>query len=252
MREAACPPTCGRHVSLCRKVRLPVSPRPFAFLALALLLAAAGPLPAPAAGPVGKAPPPPSAAPSTQPSTPGADAADLRRVEDYLNGVRTLQSRFIQVAPDGRQATGTFYLSRPGKMRLEYDPPIRDFVVADGLFLFFWDGEMAQQSSAPIGSTLADFILRKDFTLSGDVTVRGVTRSPGVLEITLSETKDPGKGTITLVFEDQPLKLRKWRVVDAQGLTTEVGLLDPRVGVPLDRNLFYFREPEREDRWGRN
>lgn len=171
------------------------------------------------------------------------DIADLKRVETYLNGVRTLQSRFVQVAPDGRQATGTFYLSRPGRMRLEYDPPITDFVVADGLFLFYWDGQMRQQSNTPIGSTLADFILRKEFTLSGDVTVKDVHRAPGVLEVTLFETRDSGKGAITLVFEDRPLTLRKWRVLDAQGLTTEVGLMNPRFGVPLDRELFYFREP---------
>lgn len=188
-----------------------------------------------------------SAAPPAAPALSAQDRSDMKRVEDYLNGVKTLQSKFVQVAPDGRQATGTFYLSRPGKMRLEYDPPIKDFVVADGLFLFYWDGEMRQQSSAPIGTTLADFILRKDFALSGDITVRQVERPPGALEITLFETKDAGKGVITLVFEDKPMQLRRWRVVDAQGLTTEVGLINPRVDVPLDRDLFYFREPARND-----
>ncbi|MGQ9366349.1 LolA family protein [Azospirillum sp. ST 5-10] len=184
-----------------------------------------------------------AAAPRAAPLT-AEERADLGRVEAYLNGVRTLQSRFVQVNPDGRQVAGTFYLSRPGRMRLEYDPPIKDFIVADGLMLFYWDSEMKQQSNTPIGSTLADFILRKDIALSGDVTVIDVQHEPGVLEVSLVETKDPGKGVLTLVFEDRPLNLRKWRVLDAQGLVTEVGLLNPRVGVPLDRDLFYFRTPE--------
>lgn len=184
--------------------------------------------------------PPAVAAPAPLTAT---DRADLDRIERYLNGVRTLKSKFIQVAPSGRQATGTFYLSRPGKMRLEYDAPVKDFVVADGLFLFYWDAEMRQPSNTPIGSTLADFILRKDIRLSGDVTVQDVARGAGLLEVTLTETGDPGKGSITLIFEDHPLALRKWRVLDAQGLTTEVGLIDPQVGIPLDRDLFYFREP---------
>lgn len=192
------------------------------------------------------APAAPATAAPAPPALSAQDRNDIARVEEYLNGVKTLQSKFMQVAPDGRQATGTFYLSRPGKMRLEYDAPIRDFIVADGLFLFYWDAEMRQQSSTPIGSTLADFILRKEFRLSGDVTVTEVERADGVLEVTLAETKDPGKGTITLIFQDRPLQLRKWRVLDAQGLTTEVGLINPRAGVPLDRDLFYFREPARE------
>ncbi|WP_035693750.1 LolA family protein [Azospirillum halopraeferens] len=188
-----------------------------------------------------------AAAPQRAPLT-AAERGELERVERYLNEVRTMQSRFVQVNPDGRQVAGTFYLARPGRMRLEYDPPIRDFIVADGLMLFYWDGEMRQQSSTPIGSTLADFILRRNIALSGDVTVTDVLAAPGVLEVSLVETKDPGKGVLTLVFEDRPLNLRKWRVLDAQGLVTEVGLLNPRVGVPLDRNLFYFAVPEADRR----
>jgi outer membrane lipoprotein-sorting protein len=173
------------------------------------------------------------------------DMADIARVEEYLDGVRTLKSRFIQIT-GGRQATGTFYLSRPGRMRLEYDPPAKDFVVADGVSLVYWDGEMNQQSDAPIGSTLADFILRKDLKLSGDIGVTGVARGPGAIEIGLTETKDAGKGTLTLVFEDRPLRLRKWRVLDAQGTTTEVALLNPQFGVALERGLFVFHDPRGE------
>ncbi len=171
------------------------------------------------------------------------ERAVVARVEDYLNSVKTLQSKFVQAAPDGRQATGAFYLSRPGKMRLVYDPPVEDFVVADGRMLFYWDSEMEQDSSAPIGSTLADVILRENLKLSGDVTVTDVARQPGVVEVTLHETKDPGKGQITLVFEDRPLVLRQWRVRDAQGLVTTVGLLNPAMGVALDPGMFYFRRP---------
>ena len=136
-------------------------------------------------------------------------------------------------------------------MRLEYDPPLKDFIVADGSFVFYWDGEMRQQSSAPIGSTLADFILRKNIRLSGDVTVTDVFQAPGVIEVSLLETKDPGKGTLTLVFEDRPFQLRKWRVLDAQGMTTEVALLNPRTDVTFDREMFYFKEPTRGSDYGR-
>lgn len=187
---------------------------------------------------------PAAAAPKGQPLTP-EDHAAVTEAEQYLNGVRTLQSAFIQVAPNGRQIGGTFSLSRPGRMRLEYEPPVKDFVIADGTIVTYWDGEMEQQSSAPIGSTLAAFILRPDIRLSGDVTVTGVFRTPGAVEVTLLETKDPGKGTLTLVFEDKPFQLRKWRVVDAQGLTTEVALLNPKPGVQFPSDFFYFKEPAR-------
>lgn len=201
------------------------------------------------------APPDASAAPATATATAtlsAQDKATIAQVEQYLNGVQSLQSKFIQVAPDGRQASGTFYLSRPGKMRLEYDKPIKDFVVADGAFIFYWDGEMRQQSSAPIGTTLADFILRKTIHLSGDVTITNVFQTPGVVEVSLVETKEAGKGTMTLVFEDHPFQLRKWRVLDAQGLTTEVALLNPRTDVTFDSSLFYFKEPKTGSDYGKS
>ncbi|WP_042696329.1 outer membrane lipoprotein carrier protein LolA [Azospirillum sp. B506] len=193
-----------------------------------------------------------AAAPATPVSLSAQDQAVVAKVEEYLNGITTLQSKFLQVAPNGRQATGTFYLWRPGRMRLEYDRPLKDFIVADGSFVFYWDGEMRQQSSAPIGSTLADFILRKTIRLSGDVTVTDVYQAPGVIEVTLLETKDAGKGSLTLVFEDRPFQLRKWRVLDAQGLTTEVALMNPRTDVTFDREMFYFKEPARGSDFGRN
>ncbi|HYF85202.1 outer membrane lipoprotein carrier protein LolA [Azospirillum sp.] len=191
------------------------------------------------------------AAPAAPVSLSAQDQAIVAKVEEYLNDITTLQSKFLQVAPNGRQATGTFYLWRPGRMRLEYDRPLKDFIVADGSFVFYWDGEMRQQSSAPIGSTLADFILRKNIRLSGDVTVTEVFQAPGVIEVSLLETKDPGKGTLTLVFEDRPFQLRKWRVLDAQGMTTEVALLNPRTDVAFDREMFYFKEPARGSDFGR-
>lgn len=54
------------------------------------------------------------------------------------------------------------------------------------------------------------------------------------------------------MFEDRPFQLRKWRVLDAQGLTTEVALLNPRTDVTFDREMFYFKEPARGSDFGRN
>lgn len=207
-----------------------------AFLAVALLTGAGAPAGAADLNFGGAAP---SGAVALSP----AEQADIARIEQYLNSVKTLHAKFIQTAHDGRQTGGQFYLSRPGKMRLVYDLPIADFVVADGTFIFYWDAEMRQQSSAPIGSSLADVILRKDVKLSGDVTVKALARLPGALEATLVETADAGKGEITLIFQDKPLTLIRWRVRDAQGLTTEVGLLDAKFGTKLNPDLFIFREP---------
>ena len=50
-----------------------------------------------------------------------AARADIARVETYLNRLRTLKGRFLQVASTGSLAEGTVYLSRPGRLRFEYE-----------------------------------------------------------------------------------------------------------------------------------
>lgn len=204
---------------------------------LGLLAAAALSLPTVAAPTKGKAPPPPALSAEEQ--------ARLPAVEAYLNDIRSLKSQFIQSSDDGAaMATGTFQLLRPGRMRIDYAEN-GNYIVADGRFVYFWDAEVKEQQNAPIGSTLADFLLRDNIRLSGDVTVTRMGQDDGVLEVTLVQTKEPGQGSLTLVFEEKPFSLRKWRVLDAQGRTTEVALQNPQFGVSLDKDQFYFRESGR-------
>lgn len=202
-----------------------------------LLAAALLSLPVAAAPAKGKAPPPPVLS--------AEDQARLPAIEAYLNDIRSLKSQFIQSSDDGGAlATGTFQLLRPGRMRIDYDGN-GNYIVADGRFVYFWDAEVKEQQNAPIGSTLADFLLRDQIRLSGDVTITHFGHDDGVLEVTLVQTKEPGQGSLTLVFEDKPFGLRKWRVLDAQGHTTEVALQNPQFGVSLDKDLFYFRDAGR-------
>ena len=51
-------------------------------------------------------------------------------------------------------------------------------------------------------------------------------------------TASPGDGSLTLIFSDQPVALRSWNVVDAQGRETRVDLYDIVLGQPLPQSLF--------------
>ncbi len=185
----------------------------------------------------------PATAEKAPPLTP-ADRADLVRAQKYLNGIGTLQSRFLQASSNGAYAEGTLTLSRPGKMRLEYDPPVPMLIVADGTWLIYKDLELDQISYLPLNSTPAGIIVREKMSFFDDeVTVMKVERGPGVLAVTVTG-KDPDEGTMTLVFSDKPLALKKWIVVDPQGVKTSVSLLSSRYGMSVDSKLFVVKQPE--------
>jgi outer membrane lipoprotein-sorting protein len=203
-----------------------------AFLRVALLAAAVGALP----GLPGSA------------ALPDGASEPIARVEAYLNGIDTLRSSFVQINPDGGQITGELYYERPDKMRLEYDPPSRILIVANEWQVIYHDRRLKQVSHLMTGSTPLGFLLEEDIQLSGDVTVTAVDEDGAELRVTLVQTDEPDQGSITLVFAEQPMELRRWTVVDAQGLPTHVVLDGVETGVPLDDELFVFRNPRFDPR----
>jgi outer membrane lipoprotein-sorting protein len=62
--------------------------------------------------------------------------------------------------------------------------------------------------------------------------------------VTLVRTENPMEGSLTLILTDSPLTLRQWAVTDAQGIVTNVSLVKAKFGVPLDPQLFRFKNPK--------
>ena len=189
----------------------------------------------------------PAAAQSPRaPALSEADRADIARVETYLAAIKTLEARFLQIGPDGSTAEGKFYLSRPGKLRLDYDAPNPNLLIADGRALAHIDRSLKTISYLPLDSTPAGVLVRADVKLAGDVTVTGVERGPGVLRVGIVQTSDPRAGRLILEFAERPFQLSSWRVVDGQGLTTRITLLDPRDGVAIAPDRFTIVDPNQQ------
>jgi outer membrane lipoprotein-sorting protein len=171
------------------------------------------------------------------------DKTDLVRIENYINGLKNISADFLQIDDAGGIMRGEIAISRPGKMHVNYDPPNKDFIIADGSFVHIWNDDLKSQTNVEQSSSLAEFILRDPVKMSGDVTVTKFQRFPAKMEVTLEQSDDPGSGSLTLVLEDRPLKLRQWKVVDAQGHTTGVSLENMSENVTFPGNMFNFTPP---------
>ena len=175
------------------------------------------------------------------------DKATVNQVEKYLNELLTLKSRFLQATSTGNYTEGTFYLSRPGKMRIEYDPPAQLLIVADGTWLIHNDLELDSITHLPLAATPASIFLQERLTLSsGDLEVSKVEHAPGIIGVTVARSNEDN-GHLTLIFADKPLELKKWIVVDPQGVTTSVSLLSTQRDISLDPKLFEVKLKPPED-----
>ncbi len=168
------------------------------------------------------------------------DKALVAQVESYLNAQTGLTANFLQVAADGSTRTGKAWLQRPGRMRFQYDPPDPQLLVAGFGLLVYRDPALDQTTNIPLEATPLGILLARHVQLSGAVTVTDIERQPGEDSLTLVRTDKPAAGSLTLVFGTDPLELRQWKVLDAQGRQTEVSLYDVAPGGPFPNSLFQY------------
>jgi len=169
----------------------------------------------------------------------------LQKAETYLDGIKTMQAEFLQISSNGETAEGKILLSRPKNLRIEYAPPTPILIVANGEFLSYVDKELKQVSHIPIDDTPAAFLLRDNFSFTGDaLTVTGFERQANTVRISVVQTKDPLAGELTLVFSENPMVLRKWVIIDAQGVITDLTLINSRFDFPIPEKSFLSDFPE--------
>lgn len=167
----------------------------------------------------------------------------VSKVEDYLRSLDTMQGDFKQIGPTGNITTGRFYLRRPGRLRFEYDPPANILIVSDGFWLVLQDRELENFNRFPVFDTPLGALVADEIDLLAWAEVLNVTNQRGLLELTLQDRKKPEEGWLRLSFTRPPLRLRQWRVLDAQGGLTTVSLSNVETGMPLPHSLFVFDEP---------
>jgi outer membrane lipoprotein-sorting protein len=169
----------------------------------------------------------------------------LKKAEGYLENIKTMQAEFLQISSNGETQSGEILLSRPNNLRIEYAPPSPILIVANGKFLSYLDKELKQVNHIPVEDTPAAFLLRENFSFTdGALTVTGFERGANTVRISVVQTKDPLAGELTLVFTENPMVLRKWVIIDAQGIITDLTLINTRFDFPIPESRFLSSIPE--------
>ncbi len=191
---------------------------------------------------------PAAAAPPEPARLTSAQQDMVLRLETYLNGITTLEAGFVQMSGRGNFAKGRFWLSRPGRMRFEYEPPTPYLLVADGTWFKYVDLELQTVSPIPLSKTPAGILLRKDFSFSDGLIITAVSEKANTITVEVADADDPEIGRVALTFLRDPITLQSWTVLDSVGQRIRITLVDPVYGKPLDRSLFSYFNDFRERR----
>ncbi len=167
-----------------------------------------------------------------------AQAATLKKISDTFNAIRTMQGRFIQYGPNGEESEGVFFISRPGKLRFHYSPPVKMDVICDGNQVSVLDAKVMTQDLYPLSKTPLRYLLADRVDLTSSNIVRQMTEEEDLVALVLTQSSSLSDGSLKLIFDSKTLALRQWVVTDAQGLDTSVAIYEVEMGKPADPKNF--------------
>lgn len=170
------------------------------------------------------------------------DKADFDRISASLNSIQTMTGQFVQIGPNGETDSGTFAISKPGKMRFDYKPPNPTLVWSNGLTLSVYNTKLKTTDRYPLSTTPLNILLSNSVNLKRNSAVIGLERQQGSLIVNARSNDRRATGNITIVFAEPGLELRQWTIIDAQGLATTVFLRSVQTGVAISDTLFGLKD----------
>ena len=177
------------------------------------------------------------------PGTPGrAEMLVLQKVRTYLQGMTTLQAGFTQTMTGGPSRRGSLWIVRPGRLRLEYQPPEPILMLADGRQFIVYDPSLGQPSYSRLSEQPFAFLLRERVDLRDPALNLRAEERGGRIYLT---TTPGGEGSqpMTFIFSSSPLRLQAWEYFDERGQTVTVSLTKVTENKPINPKLFQFANP---------
>lgn len=166
----------------------------------------------------------------------------IGQLNDYINGVKYMRGDFSQISPTGKLARGVFFISKPGKMRFEYAPPVPLMIVSDGKWVMIKNKNKENGDAGPLSKTPLRIVLADDVDLMRDARIIGVEQADGLATVTLEDKKDSfDGGRLVLVYDLGRKALQQWVVIDGKGRRTTVTLENVVVGEKPDPKLFVVK-----------
>ncbi len=166
---------------------------------------------------------------------------EVQKITDYINSFQSMRGDFTQVSSRGQTTKGVMFISKPGKLRFEYAPPVPLLIVSDGKWLTIANTQRQRGDQFPLSATPLRFVVTPGVNLLQEADVVGFEQNDGLSSVAFQDKKGKMSGYITLIFDDRANVLQQWIITDAKGRRTTVQLANLEKGVTVDPKLFVVK-----------
>lgn len=170
------------------------------------------------------------------------DQNSLIKISNYLNDIKSIEARFVQLDNNNVLSEGLFYIKKPGKFRWEYkDQPV--IIISNGKSLIYKDTELEKINYMPIEKTMAFFLVRKNIDfLSKDFQITNLVVNEYSTHLSFLQEKQKDIKEFTLVFKHKPFQLGKISFINDQEQKIEVSFFKMKTNNKLSDKLFAIKD----------
>ena len=175
-----------------------------------------------------------------------AIADEIQQIDSYLNSLKDVTADFIQTDDQDNQQKGKFFLSRPGKMRWQYEFPKKLLLIINNDKLIYFDQQLDQVSYFKNKDDFLALLAQPkiDFS-SSKIIVDKPLRRGKVVCLTLHKKDYPGK--IVLMFNKSITSLIGLEIIDEANQKVNIEFSNFKKTESLDKRLFTFHSHKNQN-----
>ena len=162
---------------------------------------------------------------------------NFHAVKEYLKNLNTLEASFIQISSDGDIKRGKIFFNLPGKLRIDYIEPDDLLITSNGFWLTVQNKKLKQTNNLPLERTPLNVFLNKKFNFEDNSNIKFKIEND-VITLTFFGDKKLKESKFELELNSNPIRLRKWVIIDEFENQTSVMLQNIKLDVKLSNKIF--------------
>ena len=134
----------------------------------------------------------------------------LLELQSYLNSLKHVTARFVQTTSQGHTSTGQFFLSKPHKLKWEYQTPKQISILMKGTNITYYDKGLDQISdyqAPPFFSKILTTSNINLFKLGPEYSVKALHTNGLGLDLYINQDSTHGAETFIMRFSKAPIEL---------------------------------------------